>query len=98
MKPHIITIEVSGGNVTGVENIPPGCAVRIVDYDNIKAGDPHPPEDEYDFINYTLPLVAKILVVKGVDQIIEHLIGKRIAPPGQPRRITRRRTKRKENT
>ena len=46
---HIITVEIRGGLVEAISNIPEGVGIRIVDWDNIAAGDPVPDEDEVDY-------------------------------------------------
>jgi hypothetical protein len=35
---HTITVEVRGGLVVDVTNIPPGTEVRVIDYDNDRTG------------------------------------------------------------
>lgn len=45
----IIKVEVRGGVVQDVSNIPAGIAVSVWDWDNIKEGDPEPGEDDFDY-------------------------------------------------
>ena len=44
---HVIDVEVYGGVVQEVSDIPAGVGVRVIDYDNIAAGDPPPVEPQW---------------------------------------------------
>lgn len=51
MKPHIISIKVSGGCISNVHNLPSGVAIRVVDQDALdECGEDPPADDHYDFL------------------------------------------------